>query len=144
MVTEIIRFRIDARDDVEREAILCELRMSLPEGCSIAEPRPERPIEPHNDFPDPEQEWERFWKEIVAPNGVVNLDQLKKELADYSFLMSQASLVYCHVANLSKVMYHADVIISESDNHVEKEIEDAIKEARDEWEDGQNPPLTPP
>lgn len=97
-------------------------------------PPAERPIEPHNEYPDPEQEWQRFWAEIVAPDGEINVEQVKKELADYSFLMAQASEVYCYFANLSKTNYSAQTIIDAYEDRSEKAIDDAVEEARKEWE----------
>jgi len=52
------------------------------------------------------------WKEIIYKNGKINATQVFKELADYAFLMEQASKVYCHFVNLSKTNYYADTIIS--------------------------------
>jgi len=52
------------------------------------------------------------WKDIIYRNGKINLTQVFKELADYAFLMEQASKVYCHFVNLSKTSYYANTIIS--------------------------------
>ena len=54
-----------------------------------------------------------FWKGIVYKDGKLNEEQVFRELSDYSFLMEQASKVYCAVANLSKTNYYAGTIISE-------------------------------
>jgi uncharacterized protein YktA (UPF0223 family) len=51
------------------------------------------------------------WKEIIYRNGKINATQVFKELHDYSFLITQASKVYCHFTNLSKTTYFADTII---------------------------------
>lgn len=56
------------------------------------------------------------WKEIIyfyKGKGRINETQLFKELADYSFLMEQASKVYCHFTGLSKTNHFAETIISE-------------------------------
>jgi len=52
------------------------------------------------------------WKEIIYRNGKINATQVFKELADYSFLMEQASKVYNHFTGLSKTNYFANTIIS--------------------------------
>ena len=54
----------------------------------------------------------KYWKEIIYKNGKINATQVFKELSDYSFLMKQASIVYCHFTNLSKTNYYAHTIIS--------------------------------
>jgi flagellar biosynthesis/type III secretory pathway protein FliH len=67
-----------------------------------------------------EEEWESFWKEIVNnDDGTINIEQVKKELADFSFVMEQVPKIYCHITGdkMSKVTYHADDVIREADNH---------------------------
>jgi hypothetical protein len=46
--------------------------------------------------------YEQFWAAIVAPDGVLDLDQVARELADYSVVMEEASKVYSELAGLSK------------------------------------------
>ncbi len=55
---------------------------------------------------------EQDWEKIIYKNGKINKKQVFAELADYAFLMAQASKVYCHFVNLSKTNYYADTIIS--------------------------------
>jgi hypothetical protein len=52
------------------------------------------------------------WKEIIYKNGKIDSVQVFKELADYAFLMEQASKVYCHFTGLSKTNYFAKTIIT--------------------------------
>ena len=42
------------------------------------------------------------WAPIVEPDGVLNRDQIARELADYSVVMEEASKVYSELAGLSK------------------------------------------
>jgi hypothetical protein len=56
------------------------------------------------------------WKDIIYRKGKINATQVFKELADYSFLMEQASKVYEHFTGLSKTTYWATTIISEIEN----------------------------
>lgn len=62
-----------------------------------------------------EKEWNEFWKEIVCnKDGSINLEQLKKELSDFSFLLEQVSEVYNHITDglLSEVGYTAEKVIN--------------------------------
>lgn len=43
--------------------------------------------------------YEKFWKEIVEKDGIVNMDQVKRELSDYSFLLDQVPKVYSYITN---------------------------------------------
>ncbi len=67
---------------------------------------------------DVEKDWE-FWKDIVFnPDGSINVEQLKKELSDFSMVMETASKVYMHITDgkISKVTTLPEVIISEADD----------------------------
>jgi len=69
---------------------------------------------------NPEQDWEEFWKEIILnPDGSINLEQLKKELSDFSIVMEEVPKVYCHITGntLSKCTYLAEEVISCADNY---------------------------
>ena len=80
------------------------------------------------------------WKEIIYKNGKINSTQVFKELADYSFLMQQASIVYCHFTNLSKTNYHAHTIISLIEDStypkdcVQEDVAEMIKDCSDKEE----------
>ena len=83
---------------------------------------------PHFDWDDEKanESWE-FWKELVCDeNGNVDVEQLKKELYDYSCLMSQVPIVYEHVTGgrLSKPNYSASVVTNSADEHFQGLIED--------------------
>lgn len=63
-----------------------------------------------------EKVWEEFWKDIVCnEDGSINIEQVKKELCDYNFILEQVPKVYCHITNglLSKPTYAADTVINE-------------------------------
>lgn len=77
-----------------------------------------------------EENWESFWKPIVTnEDGTINIEQVKKELADFSFIMEQVPKVYCHItgSRMSKVMYHADTVISVADDYFNEQLEEAVK-----------------
>lgn len=63
----------------------------------------------------PEQQYQEFWKEIIEKDGVIDIEQVKKELHDFSFIIDQVSEVYSAVSQglLSKSMYYASVIIEQ-------------------------------
>lgn len=78
-----------------------------------------------------------FWKELVEnDDGTFNKDALMRELSDYKFLLDQIPLIYDHVTGglLSKVGYHADTVISASDEHFLRLLE----AEKAEWEECKN------
>lgn len=82
-----------------------------------------------------EETWESFWKPIVSnEDGTINIEQVKKELADFSFVMEQVPKVYCHITGdrMSKVMYRAEDVIRVADDYFNEQLKEALK---DELED---------
>lgn len=72
------------------------------------------------------QTYETFWKELVEnPDGSLNRDRVMRELHDYHFVMGQASLVYDHVADVSKPNTMAFEVIREADERVDRLIEES-------------------
>jgi len=70
-----------------------------------------------------EQEFDSYWKDIVLnEDGTVNLDQVKRELSDYSMVMEIASEVYGNITNgnISKPNTNADVIIDVANEEQDK------------------------
>lgn len=57
-----------------------------------------------------EKIYQENWKEIIEKDGKVDLEQVKKELRDFSFMLEQVPLVYSEVSKglLSKPNYHVD------------------------------------
>jgi len=77
------------------------------------------------------EEYEDFWKRIVEnDNGFIDLDKVKKELADYSSLMSSVALVYDHVTGgrISKTNTLPEVVIQEADANYERIYEEDTTE----------------
>ncbi|MGG1652265.1 hypothetical protein ABHN03_03960 [Paenibacillus sp. NRS-1775] len=59
-----------------------------------------------------QQVWEEKWKEICTnEDGSLNLDQIQREFADYSFMLDQVPKVYGEVAGLSKPNAYAGAVI---------------------------------
>lgn len=64
---------------------------------------------------DYEKIYEDFWKGIVEKeDGSIDLEQVKKELHDYYFILNEVPKVYCEVTNynISKPNTHAFEVIS--------------------------------
>ncbi len=61
------------------------------------------------------QDYEDFWKDIVEENGVLNLDQVKRELSDYHFLLEEVPKVYDAVSGglISKPNTYAYEVLNE-------------------------------
>ena len=55
------------------------------------------------------------WTFLLKSDGTVDLNLLKLELSDFSFLIKEIPKVYDHIAGLSKHMYFAETIIAEAD-----------------------------
>jgi hypothetical protein len=75
--------------------------------------------------------YEYFWKPIVEPDGVMDFEQVKKELFDFYHAIHNVSIVYEHITcgHVSKINAPARYVISFYDDCVS----DLIKEARKEW-----------
>lgn len=78
-----------------------------------------------------EDAWEEFWKSICTnEDGSINLDQVKRELADYKYVLSQVPMVYCHITNdaLSKANYDARTVIAKTDDCVNEHVNNCLDE----------------
>lgn len=76
------------------------------------------------------EHWE-FWKPIVEnEDGTINIEQVKKELSDFSFVIEQVPKVYCAITGdlLSKCMYDANTVISAAEDHYRNHYIEAAKE----------------
>lgn len=79
------------------------------------------------------------WPEAY-PDGMTEQD-VKNELHDYQQVLEQVPKVYDHVTGglLSKPNYLASVVISAADDHLNKMVEEALEEAKDD-NDGESVP----
>ncbi|KAF6630639.1 hypothetical protein H6F38_14525 [Paenibacillus sp. EKM208P] len=58
--------------------------------------------------------WKEKWEDICTnQDGTINLDQIQRELADYSFMLDQVPKVYEEVAGLSKPNAYARAVIDQ-------------------------------
>ena len=61
-----------------------------------------------------DESW-KFWEPIICDkNGNIDVEQLKKELCDYYFVIHEVPKVYCEVTGgtLSKILYDPNTVIS--------------------------------
>lgn len=92
-----------------------------------------------NKLPDTNRDYNQiyndFWKDIIEDKyGNIDIEQLKKELCDYEFMLSEVPKVYYNVTNglLSKPLYYADTIINCYNDYIMKyythkdDLEDAL------------------
>lgn len=82
-----------------------------------------------------EEVWQEFWKDIVCDeSGNINLEQLKKELYDYSIVLDEVPRVYCEITGnlLSKPFYSAEVVLSAFMDNLPNMI-DSLKSLPDDW-----------
>jgi hypothetical protein len=76
------------------------------------------------------KDYEEFWKPILEKDGVLDMNQLKKELSDYHFAMKNVPKVYMHITNdlMSKINYDADTVIDQADQCESDRTSEAIKD----------------
>jgi hypothetical protein len=88
----------------------------------IVDSTPEYPDLTDEAAADVEQVWSTWWAHLVAPDGYLLVDRVKRELADYARLQETMSKVVCEVTGnlLSKPTYTATTIIAEFNSYVEK------------------------
>lgn len=70
-----------------------------------------------------EDNWNNKWKEIFQKeDGSIDVEQLKKELMDFSDLIHNATTVYCHVTGnrLSYPTYPAKTVIGVYEEYLEE------------------------
>ncbi|HDR6289503.1 TPA: hypothetical protein QCU33_005653 [Bacillus cereus] len=75
-----------------------------------------------------EKDWKERWEEIVMKDGKVDLEQVKKELSDYRYLLQQVPTVYSELAGLSKPFYPARTIIERAQERQEEYARDIYLE----------------
>lgn len=67
----------------------------------------------------PESVYESYWKSLVEEDGVLNVDQVKKELFDFWQVMQLVPRVYCHVTGdqISKLLTDPEAVMNVADDH---------------------------
>jgi hypothetical protein len=63
--------------------------------------------------------YDEFWRHIVEPNGVLDNEQVKKELYDFHNVIQEVTKVYLHVTNnqFSKPLTSAEAVIDATEAH---------------------------
>lgn len=87
-----------------------------------------------------------FWREIVEnPDGTLNLDQIMRELHDYSVVMREVSLAYDAVTGgrLSKPNTAYGHVVDAVDERIQAVADEARKEAAEEAAAAMPDPITP-
>lgn len=77
-----------------------------------------------------EKLWVDFWQSLVTTNGILDIEKVKRELADYSMMLDHAPRVYMAVTGgmISKPNTTPEAVIGEFENYVSKLIDEAIVE----------------
>jgi len=107
----------------EREGLLQELNAlgqqaaSIVAGCYEGRHAALEPVE---------RVYNRDWHAVLEPDGAFDKEQMKKELADYSFVLSQISEVYSEITGglLSKPNYFAGGVLRAADDHQQQLCEE--------------------
>lgn len=83
-------------------------------------------------------EADQFWKEVLtdvaAEQGLSMAEAIRRELHDYKFIMDNMPQILEHATGgkLSKLMYPADVVCAEIDDHINSVVAAAVKEVTDD------------
>jgi hypothetical protein len=98
-------------------------------------------VQHERDAPQVQADTAEFWAEVFRdwqPNPgedpKTKREQIEAELTDYRFVMHEVSLVYDYITNgrMTKPNYFASVVISEYENVRSEEIEQALKDAKED------------
>jgi hypothetical protein len=83
----------------------------------------------YRENPVAEEIWNRNWKHILIKEGIFDLQQLKKELADFTNILSEARNVYSHITGntLSSCTYKSKTVIEQTERHYRDHYLDLIK-----------------
>lgn len=84
---------------------------------------------------EPDAVWERFWKDIILnENGEVDIEQLKKELADFHHMMEQIPVIYMRMTGgmLSKTGYWAEQILSLNNQEIDKAYQSGYDDGQED------------
>lgn len=79
---------------------------------------------------DPQHQWDTFWKKLCTDkDGNVDLEQIKKELSDYKFVIDNAPAVYSEASGnkTANIMVHENTMISLIYENIDKRIENSFE-----------------
>lgn len=72
---------------------------------------------------DVEHSWHTFWRDIILDeDGEIDVDQLKRELSDFHYMIDNTTRVFSEVSGhrISKPNTHADAVIGEYNNQLQE------------------------
>lgn len=77
---------------------------------------------------DVESVYQEYWAPLVERDGVIDIEQVKKELFDFWRIMQRVPRVYCHITGgqVSKILTDADVVCALADDHYDQRAEDEL------------------
>ena len=66
-----------------------------------------------------ERVYQDFWKPLVERDGIVDMEQVKKELFDFWQVMDRVPKVYCHITGgqVSKILTDPEVVNALADDY---------------------------
>ena len=72
-----------------------------------------------------------FWKDIIEKDGKLDIEQIKKELYDFTTLMNNISKVYCHITGnqISKPLTDPDIVCILADDYYDRICQEYIKDS---------------
>lgn len=81
-----------------------------------------------------EEIYNGVWKDIVEKDGVLDIEQVKKELYDYWYILTQVPKVYSAVTGgkLSKPNYESGVVITGFEDYLNQCIEEEIQDRKED------------
>jgi hypothetical protein len=85
---------------------------------------------------DYEKTWEDFWADIVAPDGAVQMDQVKRELHDFYRIMSDLPKLYMEVTGgrVSKPNTRVDVVMDFYEENIARRIAQELRDLAEQVE----------
>ena len=77
-----------------------------------------------------EKVYNEFWKALVEENGVINIEQVKKELFDFYTMLDEVPKVYLHITGnqISKPLTDANIVISLADEYYDEICKEYIED----------------
>ena len=116
---------------------LGELEKPLPVSRIVSEPEKQPEVKGESDSLV-EKHFKEFWEDIIIKDGVVDLEQVKKELSDFSEMMDRFQKViniFGGTMGISKLTYTDEVYAQALNEYVEQSIKDALEEKQSEQPD---------
>ncbi len=86
---------------------------------------------------DYEKTYEDFWKDIVEEDGKIKLDQIKRELHDYHYMITEIPKLYCSItqSKISKPLTHIHHIEEIVDQRIEDSYDEGFEDAKEQYKE---------